>query len=44
MGESSDRKFLGMIAYRLPGWFAHLPDQTQYNRRPRIASASPTAP
>lgn len=34
-GESSDRKFLGMIAYRLPGWFAHLPDQTQYNRRLR---------
>src|ERR671937_102221 len=35
MGESSDRKFLGMIAYRLPGWFPHLPDQTQYNRRLR---------
>jgi hypothetical protein len=35
MGESSDRKFLGLIAYRLPGWFAHLPDQTQYNRRLR---------
>jgi len=35
MGESSDRKFLGMIAYRLPGWFGHLPDQTQYNRRLR---------
>lgn len=34
-GESSDRKFLGMIAYRLPGWFAHLPGQTQYNRRLR---------
>lgn len=34
-GEPSDRKFLGMIAYRLPGWFAHLPDQTQYNRRLR---------
>lgn len=34
-GESSDRKFLGMIAYRLPGWFVHLPDQTQYNRRLR---------
>ena len=29
MGEPSDRKFLGMIAYRLPGWFPHLPDQTQ---------------
>ena len=35
VGEPSDRKFLGMIAYRLPGWFAHLPDQTQYNRRLR---------
>jgi hypothetical protein len=35
MGESSDRKFLGLIAYRLPGWFPHLPDQTQYNRRLR---------
>ena len=35
IGEPSDRKFLGMIAYRLPGWFAHLPDQTQYNRRLR---------
>jgi hypothetical protein len=34
-GEPSDRKFLGMIAYRLPGWFGHLPDQTQYNRRLR---------
>ena len=35
VGEPSDRKFLGMIAYRLPGWFAHLPDQSQYNRRLR---------
>ena len=35
MGEPSDRKFLGMIAYRLEGWFAHLPDQSQYNRRLR---------
>jgi hypothetical protein len=35
MGEPSDRKFLGMIAYRLPGWFGHLPDQSQYNRRLR---------
>ena len=34
-GESSDRKFLGMIGYRLSGWFAHLPDQSQYNRRLR---------
>jgi hypothetical protein len=35
MGESSDRKFLGMIAYRLEGWFPALPDQSQYNRRLR---------
>ncbi len=35
MGESSDRKFLGMIGYRLRGWFPHLPDQSQYNRRLR---------
>jgi hypothetical protein len=35
MGESSDRKFLGMVAYRLAGWFPHLPDQSQYNRRLR---------
>ena len=35
MGESSDRKFLGMIGHRLPGWFDHLPNQTQYNRRLR---------
>lgn len=35
MGESSDRKFLGMIGYRLWGWFPHLPDQSQYNRRLR---------
>ncbi len=34
-GECSDRKFLGMVAYRLPGWFPHLPDQSQYNRRLR---------
>lgn len=35
MGESSDRKFLGMVGYRLAGWFSHLPDQSQYNRRLR---------
>ncbi len=35
MGMPSDRQFLGTIAYRLPGWFAHLPDQSQYNRRLR---------
>jgi Transposase DDE domain len=35
MGMPSDRQFLGMIGYRLRGWFAHLPDQSQYNRRLR---------
>jgi hypothetical protein len=35
MGISSDRQFLGLVAYRLPGWFPHLPDQSQYNRRLR---------
>jgi hypothetical protein len=34
-GLSSDRQFLGMVARLLPGWFPHLPDQTQYNRRLR---------
>jgi hypothetical protein len=34
-GICSDRQFLGVIARLLPGWFAHLPDQTQYNRRLR---------
>jgi hypothetical protein len=35
MGISSDRQFLGLVAFRLPGYFPHLPDQTQYNRRLR---------
>jgi len=35
MGICSDRQFLGLVAYRLPGWFPHLPDQSQYNRRLR---------
>ncbi len=35
MGISSDRQFLGLVSYRLPGWFPHLPDQSQYNRRLR---------
>jgi hypothetical protein len=35
MGISSDRQFLGLVAYRLPGWFPHLPVQSQYNRRLR---------
>jgi hypothetical protein len=34
-GLPSDRQFLGMVRRLLPGWFAHLPDQTQFNRRPR---------
>jgi hypothetical protein len=38
MGECSDRKFLGLIAHRLQGWFPHLPDQSQYNRRLRRLS------
>jgi hypothetical protein len=35
IGISSDRQFLGLIGYRLPGWFSHLPSQSQYNRRLR---------
>jgi Transposase DDE domain len=35
MGISSDRQFLGLVRFRLAGWFPHLPDQTQYNRRLR---------
>jgi hypothetical protein len=34
-GICSDRQFLGMVDRLLPGWFPHLPDQTQYNRRLR---------
>ena len=34
-GLASDRQFLGVVARLLPGWFSHLPDQTQYNRRLR---------
>jgi len=34
-GVSSDRQFLGIVRRLLPGWFSHLPDQTQYNRRLR---------
>jgi hypothetical protein len=36
MGICSDRQFLGLVGYRLPGWFPHLPDQSQYNRRLRL--------
>ena len=35
MGICSDRQFLGLVRFRLPGWFPHLPDQSQYNRRLR---------
>jgi IS5 family transposase len=35
IGISSDRQFLGLISRLLPGWFPHLPDQSQYNRRLR---------
>lgn len=34
-GLASDRQFLGMIRRLLPGWFSHLPEQTQFNRRLR---------
>jgi hypothetical protein len=34
-GLASDRQFLGMVRRLLPGWFGHLPDQTQFNRRLR---------
>jgi hypothetical protein len=36
MGISSDRQFLGLVGRLLPGWFPHLPDQSQYNRRLRL--------
>jgi Transposase DDE domain len=35
MGISSDRQFLGLVAFRLPGWFPYIPSQSQYNRRLR---------
>jgi len=35
MGICSDRQFLGLVARALPGFFRHLPDQSQYNRRLR---------
>src|SRR3954453_1946460 len=34
-GTVSDRRFLGTIGRLLPGFFPHLPDQAQYNRRLR---------
>ncbi len=33
MGIPSDRQFLGLVGKVLPGWFPHLPEQSQYNRR-----------
>jgi hypothetical protein len=42
-GISSDRQFLGVIAKLLPGWFPHLPDQSQYNRRLRRLAPAITA-
>ena len=36
IGISSDRQFLGLVGRILPGWFPHLPDQSQYNRRLRM--------
>src|SRR5437764_12820255 len=35
IGISSDRQFLGLIGRVLPGWFPHLPEQSQYNQRLR---------
>jgi hypothetical protein len=35
IGASSDRQFLGLVERVLPGWFPHLPEQSQYNRRLR---------
>lgn len=35
MGINSDRQFLGLVGYRLAGWFPHLPSQSRYNRRLR---------
>lgn len=35
IGISSDRQFLGLVGRILPGWFPHLPSQSQYNRRLR---------
>jgi Transposase DDE domain len=34
-GLPSDRQFLGMVRRLLPGWFSHLPEQSQFNRRLR---------
>jgi hypothetical protein len=39
VGIPSDRQFLGLVERLLPGWFACLPDQSQYNRRLRRLTA-----
>ena len=41
-GIASDRQFLGAVARLLPGWFAHLSDQSQFNRRLRRLTAQMT--
>jgi hypothetical protein len=35
LGIPSDRQFLGAIGRLLPGWFSHVPEQSQFNRRLR---------
>jgi hypothetical protein len=40
MGIPSDRQFLGLVGKVLPGWFPHLPEQSQYNRRLRRLTPS----
>src|SRR3954470_3256761 len=35
IGVPSDRQFLGFVDRLLPGWFAHVPEQSQFNRRLR---------
>ena len=40
MGIPSDRQFLGLVGKVLPGWFPHLPSQSQYNRRLRRLAPS----
>jgi hypothetical protein len=41
-GLVSDRQFLGTVGRLLPGFFPHLPDQSQYNRRMRRLTPSIT--
>jgi IS5 family transposase len=43
MGINSDRQFLGLVGYRLRGWFPCLPSQSQYNRRLRALTGLLTA-